>query len=350
MESTPVMSPTLVRICLLATALAAGAVALPRAAPAPAQEPANDDARFTAFLEELKTEAVDRGISAAVAARALDGLTPLPVVVERDRGQAEAVLSIDDYVRRRLTPATVRRAREMAARHRSILQKVSKAYGVQPRYLVAVWGIESNFGRFTGVRPTVQALATLAFDGRRGTLFRSELFDALRIVERGHASLDDLKGSWAGAMGQPQFMPSSYLRYAEDFDGDGERDIWGNPADVFASIANYLKAYGWNGTATWGRAVRLPASAKEMAERAGSRGEGCRAERALTRRQSLAQWQAMGVRTASGGNLPKAEGAASLLAAGGKNYLVYGNYEAILGYNCANAYALSVAMLGDRLP
>ncbi len=215
---------------------------------------------------------------------------------------------------------------------------------------MAVWGIESNFGRFTGVRPTVQALATLAYDGRRGTLFRNELFDALRIVERGHASLDDLKGSWAGAMGQPQFMPSSYLRYAEDFDGDGERDIWGNPADVFASIANYLKAYGWDGEATWGRPVRLPAPAPEIVERAGSRGEGCRAERALSRRQSLAEWQAMGVRTASGGNLPVAERAASLLAAGRTNYLVYGNYEAILGYNCANAYALSVAMLGDRLP
>ena len=129
-------------------------------------------------------------------------------------------------------------------------------------------------------------------------------------------SLDSLKGSWAGAMGQPQFMPSSYLRYAEDFDGDGVRDIWGNPADVFASIANYLKAYGWDGTATWGRPVRLPASAKEMAEQAGSRGEGCRAERALTRRQPLAQWQEMGVRTATGGNLPKVDRSASLLAAG----------------------------------
>jgi membrane-bound lytic murein transglycosylase B len=151
-------------------------------------------------------------------------------------------------------------------------------------------------------------------------------------------------------MGQPQFMPSSYLRYAEDFDGDGQRDIWGSQADVFASIANYLKAYGWDGTATWGRAVRLPAPVKEIAERAGSRGEGCRAERALTRRQSLAEWEAMGVRTATGASLPKVDRTASLLAAGGSNYLVYGNYEAILGYNCANAYALSVAMLGDRLP
>ncbi|MGD9904245.1 MAG: lytic transglycosylase domain-containing protein [Vicinamibacterales bacterium] len=331
---------------LVAGAAVVVLVATPRAAQAP--EPI-DAEKFAAFLGEVKAEAVERGISAAVAARALDGLTPLPVVVERDRGQAEAVLSIEEYVRRRLTPVTVRRAREMASRHRALLAKVGQAYGVQPRFLVAVWGLESNFGRFTGVRPTVQALATLAYDGRRGTLFKNELFDALRIVERGHASLDDLKGSWAGAMGQPQFMPSSYLRYAEDFDGDGERDIWRSQADVFASIANYLKAYGWDDALTWGRAVRLPEPAAAMVERAGSRGEGCRAERALSRRQPLAAWQAMGVRTAAGRALPAADLQASLLPAGDTAYLVYGNYEAILGYNCAHAYALSVAMLGDRL-
>jgi membrane-bound lytic murein transglycosylase B len=333
---------------VLAAALAALAGLAPLAAQKPAPVPI-DEAQFAEFLQGVKAEAVERGISSDVAGRALDGLRPLPVVVERDRGQAEAVLSIDAYVRRRLTPAIVRRAREMSEKHKALLEKVGKAYGVQPRYLLAVWGLESNFGRFTGVRPTVQALATLAFDGRRGTLFRNELFDALRIVERGHASLESMKGSWAGAMGQPQFMPSSYLRYAEDFDGDGVRDIWGNPGDVFASIANYLKAHGWDASSTWGRQVKLPTSPREMADQAGSRGEGCRAERALSRRQSLAEWQAMGVRTATGGNLPAADRTASLLAAGDRNFLVYGNYEAILGYNCANAYALSVALLGDRL-
>jgi membrane-bound lytic murein transglycosylase B len=318
-------------------------------AQAPVEPAAGDSARFVAFLEDIKAEAVRRGISEAVAARALDGLEPLPIVLDRDRGQAEAVLPIDTYVRQRLTPATVRQAQRMATTHRAVLEKVGKTYGVQPRYLVAVWGLESNFGRFTGVRPTVQALATLAFDGRRGELFRSELFDALRIVERGHIDLARLKGSWAGAMGQPQFMPSSYLKYAEDFDGDGTRDIWSNQADVFASIANYLKAYGWDGEATWGRQVRLPGPVAELAERAGSRGEGCRAERALSRRRYLAEWQAMGVRTAEGRDLPAVERQASLLDAGGRQFLVYANYEAILGYNCANAYALSVAMLGDRI-
>ena len=347
------MPPALLRAALLTVAavwcVASPAVVGARQALAPAPVTTDERARFTEFLQGLKDEAVERGISGAVAARALDGLEPLPVVVDRDRGQAEAVLSIDTYVRRRLTPATVRKARRMAAQHRSLLAKIGTTYGVQPRYLVAVWGLESNFGAFTGVRPTVQALATLAFDGRRGVLFRNELFDALRIVERGHADLDRMKGSWAGAMGQPQFMPSSYLKYAEDFDGDGRRDIWESQADVFASIANYLKAYGWDGEATWGRQVRLPGSVREMVERAGSRGEGCRAERALSRRRFLSEWQTMGVRALDGSALPTVERQASLLDAGDRQFLVYVNYEAILGYNCANAYALSVAMLGDRI-
>ncbi len=344
-------SSTFVRLALLAVGalwLALAPVAV-GARQDHASTGADERARFAAFLEALKSEAAARGISDAVAARALDGLEPLPVVVARDRDQAEAVQSIDTYVRRRLTVATVRKAQRMFLQHRDVLEKIGATYGVQPKYLVAVWGLESNFGAFTGVRPTVQALATLAFDGRRGELFKNELFDALRIVERGHADLDALKGSWAGAMGQPQFMPSSYLKYAEDFDGDGRRDIWRSHADVFASIANYLKAYGWDGEATWGRQVRVPGPVQETMTRAGSRGEGCRAERALTGRRFLAEWQAMGVRAADGGPLPAVERLASLLDAGDRQFLVYGNYEAILGYNCANAYALSVAMLGDRL-
>ena len=345
------MPPAFVRVALLVLVALWLALAPVTVAARQDQPPAaaDDPARFAAFLEALKTEAVTRGISDAVAARALDGLQPLPVVVARDRDQAEAVLSIDTYVRRRLTAATVRKAQRMFAQHQPLLEKIGATYGVQPKYLVAVWGLESNFGAFTGVRPTVQALATLAFDGRRGELFKNELFDALRIVERGHANLDALRGSWAGAMGQPQFMPSSYLKYAEDFDGDGTRDIWQSKADVFASIANYLKAYGWDSAATWGRQVRVSGPVHETFARAGSRGEGCRASRALSGRRFLAEWQAMGVRAADGAPLPAVERLASLLDAGDRQFLVYANYEAILGYNCANAYALSVAMLGDRI-
>lgn len=338
------------RVRALFVLLLAVLAALPSVRARAQQTPAPEaETRFAAFVRDLKAEAIRRGISEAVAAQALDGLQPLPVVVERDRGQAEAVLSIDTYVRRRLTPVTIRNAQRMATTHRGVLERVGKAYGVQPRYLVAVWGLESNFGAFTGVRPTVQALATLAFDGRRAELFKNELFDALRIVDRGHIELPRLKGSWAGAMGQPQFMPSSYLKYAEDFDGDGARDIWTSHADVFASIANYLKAYGWDGEATWGREVAIPAPAAEFIASAGTRSEGCRAERALSPPRPLAEWQQMGVRAKDGANLPDVDRQASLLDAGERRFLVYTNYEAILGYNCANAYALSVAQLGDRL-
>ena len=305
---------------------------------------------FSGFLTELKSQALARGISADTVELALTALEPLEVVVERDRTQAETVLTIDQYLQRRLTRTFVRTAREKAAAHRGVLRKVSAAYGPPPRLIVAVWGMESNFGRFTGTRPTVQALATLAWEGRRGPFFTGELMDALQIVDQGHIDLDRMKGSWAGAMGQTQFMPSSYLAHAQDFDGDGRRDIWGTLPDVFASIANYLKAYGWQPGQAWGRQVKLPAGgAAPLVETIGLRDSGCRASRELTVAIPLAKWQALGVRTIAGGALPKVDRMASLLRAGQKTYLVYPNYDTLLGYNCAHAYALAVGLLADRI-
>ena len=314
-----------------------------------AQEP-EPKPSFDTWLAGARTEALARGISEATVAKALDGLEPLPVVVERDRTQAETVLAVDEYLRRRLTPRFVRTANERAAAERTTLKKVGDSYGVQPRFLVAVWGLESNFGRFSGVRPVVQALATLAWEGRRGAFFTDELMDALRIVDRGDIELPVMKGSWAGAMGQTQFMPSSYLKHAQDFDADGDRDIWGSTPDVLASIAAYLKAHGWKAGETWGREVRLPAGkAGAIVEQVGLRANGCRAEREMTKSQPLKAWQAAGVRTTAGTALPRADRDASLLRAGKKAYLVYGNYEALLGYNCAHAYALAVSQLADRI-
>jgi membrane-bound lytic murein transglycosylase B len=305
---------------------------------------------FETWLEAARKEALARGISEATVTRALDGLEPLPVVVERDRTQAETVLSVDEYVRRRLTAKFVKAANERAAAERATLRKVSETYGVQSRFLVAVWGLESNFGRFSGVRPVVQALATLAWEGRRGAFFTDELIDALRIVDRGDIDLTLMKGSWAGAMGQTQFMPSSYLKHAEDFDGDGDRDIWHSTPDVLASIASYLKAFGWKADESWGREVRLPArNADSIVEKVGLRTEGCRAVRDMTVRQPLKRWQALGVRTAEGKALPSADRDASLYRAGKRAFLVYANYEALLGYNCAHAYALAVSQLADRI-
>ncbi len=314
-----------------------------------AQEPTTRPS-FDAWLAATRQEAIARGIGEGTVSQALDGLEPLPVVVERDRTQAETVLTVDQYVRRRLTPRFVRAANERASAERATLKAVGTRYGVQPRFLVAVWGLESNFGGFSGVRPVVQALATLAWEGRRAAFFTDELMDALRIVERGDIDLAAMKGSWAGAMGQTQFMPSSYLKHAEDFDGDGRRDIWRSTPDVLASIANYLKAYGWQSDETWGREVRLPkANADAIVEGVGLRTSGCRAVREMTASRPLATWQRLGVRSADGAALPRVDREASLYRAGAKAYLVYANYEALLGYNCAHAYALAVSQLADRI-
>ncbi len=313
---------------------------------------AQDGARpeFAAFVAQLKEQALAKGVSAATVEAALTGLEPLEVVVERDRTQAETVLTIDQYIDRRLTRRFVRTARQQAAAHRRLLAQVSKKYGPPSSLLVAVWGMESNFGRFTGTRPTVQALATLAWDGRRGTFFTAELMDALQIVDQGYIRLDEMKGSWAGAMGQTQFMPSSYLAHAQDFDGDGRRDIWQGLPDVFASIANYMKAYGWTPRQAWGREVKLPAGgAQPLIEKVGLRQSGCRASRELTVPVPLKQWQRLGVRTMAGTALPRVDRPASLLRAGKKHYLVYSNYDTLLGYNCAHAYALAVGLLSDRI-
>jgi membrane-bound lytic murein transglycosylase B len=329
-------------------AQAVGAVSEPQPStmPTPTAAPAD----FPTWLEGVRAEALQRGISEATVNAALTGLEPERTVIDRDRAQAEIVLTIDQYLRRRLTRPFVRTGRQMAVKHRSLLKQVSEQYGVQSKFLVAIWGVESNYGRFLGVRPTVQALATLAWEGRRGAFFKSELFNALEIVDKGYIGLGELRGSWAGAMGQTQFMPSSYLKYAQDFDQDGDRDIWRSQGDIFASIANYLKGYGWQPDQAWGREVRLPRSgALPVIDKIGLRTTGCRANREMTHPAPLAKWQSLGVRSLDGSALPKVDRDASLVHNGNRSFLVYKNYESLLGYNCAHTYALSVALLADRV-
>lgn len=336
---------------IVASALLVGVLASPQEVP-PSPPPTPELARagFTEFISQLKVEAAARGITAPTIEQAFDGLEPLPVVVERDRSQPESVLTVDQYVQRRLTRNFVATAREMRRTHRELLEKVSDRYGLPADYIVAIWGMESNFGRFTGVRPVVQTLVTLAFEGRRAAFFTDELFNALKIIDAGHIELGAMKGSWAGAMGQTQFMPSSYLEHAQDFDADGRRDIWGSLPDVFASIANYMRAYGWSAESTWGREVRVPPGSRDrLMSQIGLRERGCRAARELTRPIPLAEWQTLGVRTMSGRSLPKAARPASLLKAGVHTYLVYPNYDALLGYNCAHAYALAVGLLAGKI-
>jgi membrane-bound lytic murein transglycosylase B len=314
---------------------------------------AQDAARptFAEWLAGVRTEALSRGIRQDIVDQALATVEePVREVLERDRSQAERVLPLESYISRRLTPAVVRTAREMYAAHRELLDQISTKYGVAPATIVAIWGAESNFGKFSGVRPTVAALATLAFDERRSVFFRAELFDALEILNRGDIELASMRGSWAGAMGQPQFMPSSYLQYAEDFDGDGRRDIWTSHADIFASIANYLKGYGWAAGKRWGREVKVSREVAlritaYIAPRAGT----CQATRDMTVALPLTEWRGLGVRLPNGGALPIGDQPASLVSGSSRHFLVYQNYDVLLAYNCAHAYALSVALLADRV-
>jgi membrane-bound lytic murein transglycosylase B len=316
----------------------------------PPVAPVRSPPPFDEWLAGLKAEALTRGIRPEIVEQALQDLQePHPQILERDRTQAEFTLDLDAYLKRRLTRETVRTAQRMYTRHRTLLQKVAKRYGMHPRVIVAVWGLESNFGRFAGVRPTVAALATLAYDPRRAPLFRQELFHALEILDRGDIEFERLKGSWAGALGQPQFLPSSYLKFAQDFDEDGRRDIWSSQADVFASVAYYLQQHGWSDGLRWGREVKVPIAARAAVEAVPLRTEGCRAERLMTSALPLDEWRRLGVRTAAGTALPRGKLPASLVRAGSRYFLAYANYDALLEYNCAHSYALSVGLLSDRI-
>ena len=338
-------------VLILLTALAAGAVAaqqpaagVPIADPAPAPPPFDD--WFTALLAEARA----RGYSERVLEDTLSGVEPLERVIQSDRSQAELTPGFERYLSSRLTNATVRRGRDLARQHRTLLRRVSAKYGVPSRFLVAIWGVETRYGRVTGRVPVFQALTTLAWEPRRADFFRRELFDALTIVSNGYVRAAQMKGSWAGAMGQTQFMPSSYLKHAVDFDGDGDRDIWSSTGDALASIASYLKAYGWTSDSTWGREVRVSRAAGErIAAAVPMRQAGCYAIRNMTERVLLSRWRELGVTRADGGPLPTAHLSAGLVTTDTRQFLVYENYDAILGYNCAHYYALTVALLADRL-
>lgn len=328
----------------LVTIAASLALALGDAAAQDAPQPS-----FAEFIDGVRADALARGIRRETLDTALGDLSAEPVVVARDRAQPEEIQSLESYVARRLTTRTAATANRMAVRHQTLLAKVEAEYGVPPAVMVAIWGLESNFGGFTGTYPTVKALATLAYDGRR-PLFRRELLDALAILDRGEVELADLKGSWAGAMGQPQFMPSSFLRHAVDFDRNGERNIWTSLPDVFGSMGNYLRERGWTKGERWGREVRASRDVIARVERdIPMRAEGCRAIREMTEPRPLGDWKKLGITQADASPLPTADMPASLVRGARRNFLVYRNYEAILEYNCSHAYAVTVGLLADRI-
>jgi membrane-bound lytic murein transglycosylase B len=331
-------------ILLLALFLSSALAAAPR------QEPVAEPPPFDAWLEGLITEARARDFNESLIQEALVGLEPLPRVIQNDRSQAELVVGFDRYYRLRVTPQIVNRGRALAREYRTLFDHIEEQYGVPRRFLIAIWGIETRYGGNTGNTPIFRALATLAWEPRRAEFFRNELFSALTMVSEGHIDTRSMTGSWAGAMGQPQFMPSSYLKWAQDFDGDGRIDIWRSVPDTMASIANYLKDWGWDDRWTWGREVRVtPAARARVEQEVGNRTEGCFAMRNMTERVPLDEWQAVGVRRADGAALPVADVEAGLVTTDERTFLVYGNYDAILRYNCAHYYALTVALLADQI-
>lgn len=296
--------------------------------------------KFQTWLKGVRAEASKKGISDKTLDAALKGVKPIGRVIELDRKQPEFTMTFKQYITRVVPKSRIDAGRARLAKHRALLDKVSKKFGVQSRFIVALWGIESDFGRVTGGFPVIPSLATLAHDGRRSKYFRGELLHALKILDEGHIAVDKMVGSWAGAMGQSQFMPSSFRAYARDFNGDGKRDIWGTLPDVFASAANYLKRSGWKGDQTWGRRVRLPKGFDtSLAD--------------LKVRRTIPQWAKLGVKNAGGGALPARSLKASVIIpskdGSGPAFLVYQNYRTILKWNRSHYFAMAVGRLSDAI-
>ncbi|MEM6781378.1 MAG: lytic murein transglycosylase [Pseudomonadota bacterium] len=297
------------------------------------------DLSFDSWLSKTKNDARQQGISDSTINAALNGIQPIQRVIELDRKQPEWKKTFTQYREMIVNPTRVKTGREMMQAYKRELTEVSQKYGVAPQYLVALWGIETNFGSNTGGFKVVPALATLAWEGRRAEFFTKELMNALKIIDGGHITAKAMKGSWAGAMGQNQFMPSSFNAYAVDENGDGKRDIWDTERDIFASSANYLKKNGWTTGQRWGRAVRVPSGFPSNLE-------------GREVKKPLSFWASKGIKTISGGALPKENLMASLIAPDGlegETYLVYSNYNTIMAWNRSTYFATSVGLLADAI-
>ncbi len=321
--------------------LLAAALALPGAALAQGGGGSGSEVGggFGGFLDGVRTEARRAGIHPATLDRAFAGIGPNQKVIDADRRQPEFTMTWAQYRASTISPARVERGRAAVAENRALLNAVSARYRVDAGVIAGIWGLESNFGANTGSYNVVEALATLAWERRRASFFRAQLISALKILDHGDVQPGRMLGSYAGAMGQPQFMPDSYLRYAVDFDGTGRRDIWDSRGDVLGSIANYLAQSGWRAGEPWGQPIRLPANFPA-------------ADAGRENRRSLAGWQAMGVRRSDGSAFTRSDVPGAVLlpdGPGGEAYLVFGNFAAIRRYNPSDFYALAVGVLGNMV-
>lgn len=322
---------------MLAALASAALLGAPPAGATPTPE--LEERRFSEWLTALRAEGRRRGISDATLGSALDGVEPLSRVIELDRSQPRAPSDFCRYLERRLTATRIARGRKVLEEEAPLLAEIAGRFGVPPRYLVALWGLETNFGDYLGDYPVMASLVTLAYDARREELFREQLFAALRIVEEGHRGVDQFMGSWAGATGQVQLMPTTFLEYAVDYDGDGRKDIWNSMPDAFATAAHYLRRSGWRSGEIWGRQVDVPA---ELAGDAP----------ALASQRSIGAWQDLGVRRVDGSDLPRADIRGRIvlpLRGPAPAFLVYRNYRTFLAWNQSTFFAISLGTLADKL-
>ena len=325
---------------LLAAALGGSEVSAQTILPDPLDETEDkvgSQAGLDAWITDFRPRALAAGVAAATFDAAMRGVVFDAKVVERDRNQNEFSKTIWDYLDTAVSEDRVTLGLKAIERHRALLERIEAEYGVEKEVVAAVWGLESAYGSYRGDLPVLGSLATLAYEGRRGAFFEAELIAALKIVQGGHVG--QLAGSWAGASGHTQFMPSSWERFAVDFDGDGKKNLWGeDPADALASTANYLRFWGWTKGQPWGVEVSLP--------------DGFDYDQTTERVvKPVGDWQAMGVRTVSGADLPD-HGPGSILLPGGHRgaaFLIWPNFQVIEKYNTADAYVVAIGSLSDRL-
>lgn len=302
-------------------------------------EQGRDPAQFPAYIEKLKSQARAQGITEATLDIAFANIHFVDRVIKSDRNQLEKKVTLDDYLAKVLTPSKIAQGREIYQRYQPQLSQVTARYGVPERYIVALWGMESGFGKIQGKEDVISALSTLAFEGRREAFFTKELMAALKIIQQGRVEDPQLKGSWAGAMGQSQFMPSSFLTYGADGDGDGKVDIWNNIDDVFASTANYLSTEGWKPGMDWGQEAQLPENFNIALA-------GLKDSQVKT----VTQWQQLGIIPKEGVTHP--DWRAWVIVPDdvqGRAFLVYDNFRTIMHWNRSYYFAISIGMMADSI-
>lgn len=303
----------------------------------------SNELSFEQYVEGLKQQAREEGISEQILQSAFTNVEYKPRAVVADRNQPEKKKTLDEYIPSAVPDWKVKQARALYEKHYKELSRIGEQYGVQPRFIVALWGVESNFGANMGRFSVIDALSTMAYEGRREEFFRKETMAALQILQQGHIKPDAMKGSWAGAMGQCQFMPSSFLAFAADGNSDGKKDIWGSKSDVFASTANYLSQSGWDDKYTWGRQVKVPHGLDKNLE-------GRQPEKG----KYLREWNELGITRYDGKPLPALSDdiKAWLIMPddeNGRTYLVYNNYNVLMKWNRSYYFALAVSHLADRI-